>query len=44
MNDSQLVIRVPKKLKRSLQLLADIEKRKLADYIRFELQKLADKK
>jgi hypothetical protein len=43
MNDEQIVVRVPKKLKLKLKLIADSKKRKLADYVRVELQKSADK-
>jgi len=40
--DTQLLIRMSKNLRKSLQKLADEHKRKLSDYIRFQLEKVVE--
>lgn len=44
MKASTIIIRVDEKLKAKLQTMADKDQRTLSDFIRLQLEKLADKK
>ena len=41
MKDTTIIIRVEEPLKKKLQAMADKDSRKLSDYIRLQLEKLA---
>ncbi len=43
MKDTTIIIRVEEDLKKKLQVMADKDSRKLSDYIRLQLEKLAGK-
>lgn len=43
MKDTTIIIRVEEDLKKKLQVMADKDSRKLSDYIRLQLEKLATK-
>jgi hypothetical protein len=42
--DSTIILRVEEDLKKALQELADLDSRKLADFIRLQLKKLVESK